>query len=75
MVETSFTSGRDWLFKLVDAEGNVVWLLDSGQYRRHGLETPVHKGHLDSLDKGSYVDGELAMLNGRSVIIRIHNWG
>lgn len=75
VVDTNFLSDKDWLFKLVDTDGNFAWMLVDESYKRHGVTSPVHKGHLDSLDKGAFIDGDVALLDGRQVIVRVHSWG
>jgi hypothetical protein len=66
---------EDWIWELSDLGGNLYYIMDSPFYELHGIENPVHRGHMDSLGEGLLVKAEVLTFDRRSVVTDIINWG
>ena len=53
IINTNFTQGRDWIFKLEDDRGKIHYVMNDGFYKKHQLKSPIIRQHLDNYDKGS----------------------
>lgn len=49
--------------------------MDSPFYELHGIKSPVHRGHLDSLGEGLLVKAKVSGFDKKSVVIDILDWG
>lgn len=71
ITQTNFTTEQDWLFQLIDTDGNNCFIMDNPFYKRYGLKSPVTKKELDSWDKGYWISATVAEIEGKRIIVEL----
>ncbi|UXX79790.1 hypothetical protein N7E81_01540 [Reichenbachiella carrageenanivorans] len=68
--DVSFTNDEEWLFKLGDGT-NDYYILTESEYKKMGLNSPISRRELDSLDVGHSILCETQNVNNINVVTKI----
>ena len=72
VVEVSFGKDTDWIFKLKDKNDSVLYIMEDHFYKNCGIKPFLEKSHLDSVDIGTTISGEINSIENIKVVTSIH---
>lgn len=69
IIETNFTTKYEWIFSLVDENGNRFYIMNGEFYKNHNFKSPITKKELDTYDKGQWITAKVEKINGNGIVI------
>ncbi len=71
IIDTNFTTRHDWLFKLVDENGNDFYIMSGAFYKSHNLKSPITKKELDYYDRGQWITASVEQIDGKGIVVSV----
>lgn len=71
ITDTNFTTRHDWLFRLVDENGNDFYIMNEAFYKNHNFKSPVTKKELDYYDTEQWITASVAQINGKGIVVSV----
>jgi hypothetical protein len=71
ITDMNFTTRHDWLFKLVDENGNDFYIMNEAFYKNHNLKSPITKKELDYYDRGQWITASVEQINGKGIVVSV----
>ena len=71
IIDANFTTKHDWLFKLVDENGNDFYIMNESFYKNHNFKSPITKKELDYYDKGQWVAASVEHIDGKGIVVSV----
>ena len=66
-----FLNDSDWLFKLKDDQGDIFYILNSIEYSKLNIKSPITRRQLDSYDKGVIINAEVRLIASKNIVVAI----
>jgi hypothetical protein len=71
ITDTNFTTRYDWLFRLVDENGNDFYIMNVAFYKKHNFKSPITKKELDTYDRGQWITSTVEKIDGKGIVIGV----
>lgn len=71
IIEVNFTSNLNWLYKLINQEGSIFYIMQKDFYDALELHSPVTKRELDCYDTGHFISADVVQNNDANIVTRI----
>lgn len=71
ITDTNFTTKHDWLFKLVDENGNDFYIMNEAFYKKNNFKSPITKKELDYYDRGYWIFASVEQIEGKRIVISV----
>jgi translation elongation factor P/translation initiation factor 5A len=71
ITDMNFTTRHDWLFKLIDENGNDFYIMNEAFYKNHNLKSPITKKELDYYDRGQWITASVEQINGKGIVVSV----
>lgn len=71
ITKVNFTTNHDWIFQLVDENGNNLYIMNDAFYNNHKLKSPLTKKELDSYDRGHWINASVEYIGDKGVVVSI----
>ena len=71
IVDINFTTKHDWLFKLVNENGNNFYIINESFYKNRNFKSPITKKELDYYDRGQWITASAEQIDGKGIVVSI----